>query len=217
MDIAPLWRNLILSLCAGLLILVIISRHEIPSPLVIYTYLYESQPKGFAKGFGKDVVMFGNAITLPKPKKSIQEITDEINAELQEMPDVRLRSISMAQKPCASGLIDCRGMSEGWVTRVALAEVADRAKKLDQEIARQNAEANRRNAEIAARNLWITGCGGAVAGGMLVFAGLTYREGRRKNREEEARATAAIQPTEPATQNGTRTPGGTTTTTNPNP
>jgi hypothetical protein len=52
---------------------------------------------------------------------------------------------------------------------------------------------------------------------MLVFAGLTYREGRRKNREEEARATAAIQPTEPATQNGTRTPGGTTTTTNPNP
>jgi hypothetical protein len=208
MDIAPLWRNLILSLCAGLLVLAIIARHEIPSPLVIYTYLYESGPKGF----GKDVVMFGDAIALPKPKKSIQEITDEINAELQQMPDIRLRSISVAQKPCASGLIDCRGMSEGWVTRVALAEVADRAKKLDQEIARQNAEANRRNAEIAARNLWITGCGGAVAGGMLVFAGLTYREARRKNREEEARAATAIQPTQPAT-----TPGGTTTTTSPNP
>ena len=98
-------------------------------------------------------------------------------------------------------------MSEGWVARSALAEVADRAKKRDQEIAEKNAEASRRGAEIAARGLWLSGAGYGVAFNVAVFGGLTYWETRRRNREEEAHRAA---------QNNTAPSPGPATTPNPN-
>jgi hypothetical protein len=140
-------RNLAISICGGVIVFVTITRHELPSLGFIYSYLYELQPETHG-----NLKEFGNNIHLPKLGKSVAERTDEINAELQAMPEIRLRSISIADRPCASGLIQCRGLGEGWVRRAALAERTDRAKKRDQETAQEAVQATKQSAEAAIKS-----------------------------------------------------------------
>jgi hypothetical protein len=228
-DFTHLSRNLGLSICAGALVLVVMQRSEIPSPSYIYAYLYDLRPE--FTDFPGNFFEVAHTLRLPRPKVSVKERTDAIYTELGAKSDIELRAISVAQRPCASGLIECRGLSEGFITRSALAEVAQRAKnkelqlrERDQKMAEastqaaidsaaaaaRSARAAELNANASNRSSWITGLGSAFAGGMFVLAGLTYRDGRRRDQQ-----TNANNPTTPTTTNNhtTTVTGGT----NPTP
>ena len=162
-----MWK-IFISLCVGLIVLFAIARDEIPGPSAWYAYLYElSAPLVIGKLGGT-----ADVVHLPKPQLTVKQRADAILAELHAKPDMELRAISIAEKPCASGLMDCRGLAERFVKNAALAEVTQRAKDKENEIAIRNAESNQRNAETAGRNLWLVGMGSAIAAGSLVFAAL---------------------------------------------
>ena len=73
------------------------------------------------------------------------------------------------------------------MTRAALAEVTQRARERDQQIAEASVRAAEKSAaaaeeaaRIAERNLWIAGLTGAFAGGTLMLGILTWRDRRRE-------------------------------------
>jgi hypothetical protein len=204
-----LYRNFLLSLAVAVIAFVVIGDRLIPSPGLMYAYLYELQPKAPA-----GLIRLGLASAgLPRPSKSVKQRTEEVNTQLRQMDDDHLRSIANAQRPCASGLINCQGLAELWVQKVAAAEYTERAKKRDQEIANTAAQAAKDNAraqelnaitnqkqlEIGQRNLILAAMSGAVGFGTFVLGVLTWRDRRAETAQAAARATGTTTGNAPQT------------------
>lgn len=190
----PLVRNVLISIAAAIPIFAFLARDELPTTRgAWYALIYKLN--GCVRCDDPNFVLLGAG--LPRPKLTVKERTDLVIAALHAKSDMELRAIGVAQKPCASQLLDCQGLAENFVKGAALAEITQRAKDVDQKIAQsaaqaaresalaavQSAEAAQRNAAIAERTIWLTAIGSAITGGGLLFAGLTYRETRRKNRQ----------------------------------
>lgn len=137
-------RQIIFSFLMSLAFFVAVAYRELPSFDVMYAYFYE------ATHFEGNFVLL-DSIPFKKPKVSTIAITRAINAELHSMSDTDLRSIAHARRPCASRLINCQGMSEGWVTAVALQEEVARAKERDQQIAQSSVQATKEATSVALR------------------------------------------------------------------
>jgi hypothetical protein len=208
-NLSPVLRSFIVSIGASVLVLVFLARDELPrSGGAWYAYIYDFDKAGCFHCEDKNLILLGGR--LPDPKATVKQRTDAVIAALHAKSDMELRAVTAAQRPCASQLLDCQGLAETFVKNAALAEATQRAKdaesqlkERDQQIAQssaqaalesasaavRNAEAAERNAAVAERNIWFTAIGGAIAGGTLVFTGLTYRENRRKNRQSPSTTT----------------------------
>lgn len=147
-DLTHWKRNLVISVCGGLLVLFLVLRFVYPSD--------------------RNIAYIGVHI-------DAKAIVAEVMGELRAMSDDEVRSIGAAERPCRSRLIECRGLSQTYITKLAAEELAKRASDKDTEFkeraqkaadtaaqaanesafaAKRIAEANERAAQAAAESAW---------------------------------------------------------------
>src|SRR5258707_2679287 len=104
-DLTHWKRNLVISVCGGLLVLLLVR------------FLYPSD---------RSIAYIGVHI-------DAKAIIAEVMGELRAMSDDEVRSIGAAERPCGSRLIKCRGLSQTYITKLAAEELAKRASDKDAE------------------------------------------------------------------------------------